>query len=169
MHTLREEIRDKLPKLFSNLLVGSFFWLIYFILMLTLDSIFTENFVLFLIALLFVAGIFLIRALLNALPILDKITGIVLKRFSIKEALFRQRILKDIIYIIVILLVIAALFPLFNKLSLSPSLQQIITYSSLALILLFVYDIGRTFYQLSEKKIASMTNWISVIKEGDDG
>jgi hypothetical protein len=59
-------------------------------------------------------------------------------------------------------LVAAAIFPLLSRLpNYGPLLQEITTYAALGLLLLFVYDIGRTFYRITEKKANSVANRIS--------
>jgi hypothetical protein len=114
------------------------------------------------IGFLLVAGIFLVRTLFDALTIFDKVTGVFVKRFGINEGLSRQRIFKDIIYIVAILLVAAALFPALSGLTNFGSLpQEITSYVALGLILVFVYDIGRIFYRITEKKANSVANRIS--------
>jgi hypothetical protein len=111
---------------------------------------------------LLVAGMFLVRTLFHALMIVDKVTGSFVRRLGIKEGLSKQRIFKDTTYIIAILLVVAALFPLFQNVSnFGPLLQEIISYMVLGLIAVFVYDIGRTFYRITEKKANSVANRIS--------
>jgi len=76
--------------------------------------------------------------------------------------LSKQRIFKDIIYIVAILLVAAATVPLLSNISpFGPLLQEITKYATLGLILLFVYDIGRTFYRITEKKANSVANRFS--------
>jgi drug/metabolite transporter (DMT)-like permease len=111
---------------------------------------------------LLVAGMFLVRTLFHALMIVDKVTGSFVRRLGIKEGLSKQRIFKDTTYIVAILLVAAALFPLFQNVSnFGPLLQEIISYMVLGLIAVFVYDIGRTFYKITEKKANSVANRIS--------
>jgi drug/metabolite transporter (DMT)-like permease len=111
---------------------------------------------------LLVAGMFLVRTLFHALMIVDKVTGSFVRRLGIKEGLSKQRIFKDTTYIVAILLVVAALFPLFQNISnFGPLLQEIISYMVLGLIAVFVYDIGRTFYKITEKKANSVANRIS--------
>ena len=93
---------------------------------------------------------------------MDKTTGLFLLRLNIKEDWTRQRVFKDAIYIIAILLLTAALFPaLSSHLTFGPLLQEITTYVALGLILLFVYDIGRTFYRITERKANSVADRIS--------
>ncbi len=114
------------------------------------------------IGLLLAAGIFLIRTLFDVLTIVDNVTGLFLRRLGIKEGWSRQRIFNDIIYIVAILLVAATIFPLFSNLSnFGPLLQEITTYAALGFIFLFVYDIGRTFYRITEAKAISVANRLS--------
>jgi hypothetical protein len=128
----------------------------------TLSDINTNIAFLLQIGSIIVAAIFLIRALLNILQITDKATGLFLGHLSINEGVSRQRIFKDAIYIIGILLLTAAIFPVFSNVTSFGTLpQQIVTYVSLGLILLFVYDIGRTFYRITENKANSVADRIS--------
>ena len=162
MSTVLEEIRSKLPKLLANVALALMFWTLSHIALMTLSSINTELAFLLQIGLLLAAGMFLIRTLFNALTIADKVTGLFLRRLGIKEGWSRQRVLKDTLYIVAILLVAAAIFPLFRNLSnFGPLLQEIIKYAALGLIILFVYDIGRTFYRITEEKANSVANRIS--------
>ena len=120
------------------------------------------------IGLLLAAGIFLLRTLFDALTIADNVTGLFVRLLGIKEGLSRQRIFKDIIYIVAIILVAAAMFPLFSNVStIGPLLQEITTYVAVGLILLFVYDIGRTFYKITEKKANSVANSFSNLSNGE--
>ena len=85
-----------------------------------------------------------------------------MRRFGIDEDWSKQRIFKDTMCIVAILLIAAAVFPLLNGLSnFEPILQQIITYTALGLILLFVFDIGRSFYRLTEEKANSVVDILS--------
>jgi hypothetical protein len=120
-------------------------------------------------ALIIISGIFLIRGLFNSLTIFDHLTKSLLKRLGIKEAWSRERILKDMAYIIAVILVAAALYPVLNSVShFEQVLQQITTYFTLGLILLFVFDIGRTFYKITEKKANSLANQFSNLINEDD-
>jgi len=162
VHTLSEEIRYTLPKMIANVALATVFWAISHISLITLNSINPEIAFLLQLGLLLAAGIFLVRTLFEALTVVDKVTGLFLRRLGIKEGWSRQRIFQDTIYIVVILLVAAAISPLFSNLSnFGALLQEITTYAALGLILLFVYDIGRTFYRITEKKANSVANRIS--------
>jgi hypothetical protein len=162
VNAVSEEIRYRLPRLMANVALALVFAGMSYLVLWTLSSISTEITFLLQIGLLLVAGIFLVRTLFDALTIVDDVTGLFLRRLGIKEGWSRQRVFKDIIYIVAILLVAAAIFPLFSELSnFGPLLQEITTYAALGLILLFVYDIGRTFYRITEEKANSVANRLS--------
>ncbi len=162
VNTVRKEIRYKLPKLVANAVLVLMFWVMSHIALLMLKEFSTELAFLLQVGLLLAAGIFLVRTLFDALTIADKITGSILKRLGIEEGCSRKRILKDTIYIVAILLVAAAVLPLFRNLSnFGPLLQEITTFATWGLIILFVYDIGRTFYRISEEKVNLVANRIS--------
>lgn len=162
MNAVRAEIRCRLPKLIANGSLALFFAVMSYIVLWTLSSVSTEIVFLLQLGLLLVAGIFLVRTLLEALTVGDKVTGLLLRGFGIKEGWSRQRIFKEITYIVAILLLAAAIFPLFSNLSnFGALLQEITAYAALGLIILFVYDIGRTFYRITEKQANSVANRIS--------
>jgi len=166
VNAVSEEIRYRLPKLIANVAIALAFAGMSYIVLWTLNSISTEIAFLLQIGLLLVAGLFLVRTLFDALTIVDNVTRLFLRRLGIKEGWSRQRVFKDTIYIVAILLVAAAIFPLFSNLSnFGALLQEITTYAALGFILLFVYDIGRTFYRITEKKANSVANRISSNEE----
>jgi hypothetical protein len=153
VNAVSEEIRYRLPRLIANVAIALAFAGMSYIVQWTLSSISAKIVFLLQIGFLLAAGIFLVRTLFDALTIVDNVTGLFVRHLGIKEGWSRQRIFKDAIYIVAILLVAAAIFPLFSNLStFGPLLQEITTYAALGLILLFVYDIGRTFYRITEKK-----------------
>jgi hypothetical protein len=162
VNTVRKEIRYKLPKLLANVALALMFWAMSHIALVTLNSVSTELAFLLQMGLLLAAGMFLVRTLFDALAIADKVTGLFLRRLGIKEGWSRQRVFKDVIYIVAILLVVAAIFPLFRNLpNFGALLQEITKYAALGSIILFVYDIGRTFYRITEEKANSVANRIS--------
>ena len=162
MTKLREEILFNSPKVVSNLALALLFWVARYIILITIGTVDAEFVFLLQTGLLIVTAIFLIRASFNTLSIVDKLIGSFLNRLGIDDVWSRQRIFKDTMCIIAVLLVAAAVFPLLNNLStIEPLLQKIVTYSALGLILLFVFDIGRSFYRLTEKKANSMAKRIS--------
>ena len=166
MNSVTNETRIRLPKIVANLAIALVFLALSYIVLWTLSSISSEIVFLLHIGLLIAAGIFLIRTILDVLPIIDKTSRLFLKRLGIRESLSRQRVYKDIIYIVAIMLVAAAIIPLFSSVPNSePVLQEITTYSAFGLILVFVYDIGRTFYRITEKKANLVAKRISNSKD----
>jgi hypothetical protein len=162
MNPLSEELRNRLPKLIANIAIAMIFLTMSFIALWTLNDISTEIVFLSQIGLLLAAGLFLVRTLFDALMIIDKATGVFVRRLGVKDGLSRQRIFKDTVYIVAILLFAAAIFPLFTRIpNYGFLLQEITTYIVFGLLLLFVYDIGRTFYRISEKKANLVANRIS--------
>jgi hypothetical protein len=162
VNAVSEELRNRLPKLIANVAIAMIFLAMSFIALWTLSGISTEIVFLSQIGLLLAAGLFLVRTLFDALMIIDKATGLFVRRLGIKDGWSRQRIFKDTIYVVAILLVAATIFPIFSNLSpFGPLLQEITTYAVLGLLLLFMYDIGRTFYRITEKKANSVANRIS--------
>jgi len=169
MNTLPEEILYRLPKIVSNLALALILWVARYIVLVTLNTVNAEHVFLLQMGLLIVTWIFLVRALFNALTVVDRLTGSFLKRLGIKDGWSRQRIFKDTICIVAVLLVAAALFPFFNTLSnFEQLMQQITTYFTLGLIFLFVFDIGRTFYRITEAKANSVANRISNSRKEDE-
>ncbi|MFA5364615.1 MAG: hypothetical protein WC325_05475 [Candidatus Bathyarchaeia archaeon] len=159
MSTLREEIYYRLPKVVSNLALALIFWVARYIVLVTLNAVNPEMVFLLQMGLLIVAGIFVVRALFNTLTVFDKLTGSFLVHLGIKDGLSRQRVFKDIMCIVAVLLVAAALLPLLSILpDIEPVLQQVTTYGALGVMMLFVYDIGRTFYRLTEQKANLVAN-----------
>ena len=162
MTTLREDIVHHSPKAVYNLVLAFVFWLAHFMTQIALSPINSEQAFLLQTGLIIISGIFLVRALFNALTIADHLTKKLLKRFGITEGWSRERILKDVIYIIAVLLLAAAVYPLLDLL---PNFEQIfrqsITYITLGFLFLFTFDIGRTFYRITEKKANSVANRFS--------
>ena len=162
MNSVTDETRIRLPKIVANLAIALVFLVSSYIALWTLSNISTEIVFLLHIGLLIAAGIFLVRTILDVLALVDKTSRLFLKRLGIREGWSRQRVYKDVLYIVAILLVAAAIIPLFSRLpSSEPLLQEVTTYSAFGLILLFVYDIGRTFYRITEKKANLVAKRIS--------
>ena len=161
MNTVNEE-KYRVSRLVANGSIALVFAGMSYVVLWVPNSVSAEIVFLLELGFLLVAGMFLVRTLFHALMIADKVTGSFVRRLGIKEGLSKQRMFKDTTYIVAILLVAAALFPLFQNVSnFGPLLQEIISYTVLGLIAVFVYDIGRTFYKITEKKANSVANRIS--------
>lgn len=168
MNAASEELRRKFPKLIANIVIAVIFTSISQIVGWFLNGINPDILFLLQIGLLLGAGIFLVRTLFDALTVTDKATKLLLKRVGIKKEQTNQRIFKDTIAIVVVLLIAAAIVPIISNLSsMGPLLQQIMTYAAMGLIVLFVYDIGRTFYRITEKKANGLADKISNTMEDE--
>jgi hypothetical protein len=141
-----EEIRKRLPRLTMSLVMAVIFFLINFFVPplmgdMSLPGIDLINVgtLVGIIALLFTA-IFLIRALADGLVLSDILTDIFIRRLGIKEERSPRRAARDAIYIIVIILVTAALQPLLSTLEsgIGDPLTTVTIYVSLALILILI-------------------------------
>ena len=160
-----EEIRDRFPRLTMSLVMAIIFYLINTFVPGTMGDItlpglnMNAGTLIGTIALIFTA-IFLIRALADALVLSDILTDIFVKRLGIKEERSPRRAARDLIYIIVIILVTTALFPLINTLELSirDPLSVATTYVALGMILILIYDIGRILYRIVERKAESVAD-----------
>lgn len=164
-----EEIRKRLPRLTMSLVMAVIFFLINFFVPplmgdMSLPGIDLINVgtLVGIIALLFTA-IFLIRALADGLVLSDILTDIFIRRLGIKEERSPRRAARDAIYIIVIILVTAALQPLLSTLEpgIGDPLTTVTIYVALALILILIYDIGRILYRIVERKADSMADTIA--------
>lgn len=109
-----------------------------------------------------VAGIFLVRALSDGLILGDRAIGFIMNLVGVKERPSRRRVLKDLLFIVAIILAAAAVSPLYGDLgSVGNGLQVLTTYVTLGAILLFVYDLGRTFYRIAEEKANLLADWLT--------
>ena len=160
-----EEIRNRFPRLTMSLIMAFIFSLINSFVPNTMEGInlpglnINAGTLIGTIALIFTA-IFLIRALADALVLSDILTDIFVKRLGIKEERSPKRAARDLIFIIVIILVTTAIFPLINTLesSIKDPLSMATTYVALGMILILIYDIGRILYRIVERKAESVAD-----------
>ena len=160
-----EEIRDRFPRLTMSLILAFIFYLINTFVPATMEGIdlpglnINAGTLIGTIALIFTA-IFLIRALADALVLSDILTDIFVKRLGIKEERSPKRAARDLIFIIVIILVTTAIFPLIDTLesSVRDPLSMATTYIALGMILILIYDIGRILYRIVERKAESVAD-----------
>jgi Zn-dependent protease with chaperone function len=93
----------------------------------------------------------------------DILTDIFVKRLGIKEERSPKRAARDLIFIIVIILVTTAIFPLINTLEpgVGDPLSMATTYIALGMILILIYDIGRILYRIVERKAESVADGLA--------
>jgi hypothetical protein len=160
-----EEIRNRFPRLTMSLVMAVIFYLINTFVPGTMEGIDLPGLNIYAgtligtIAFIFMA-IFLIRALADALVLSDILTDVFVKRLGIKEERSPKRAARDLIFIIVIILVITAIFPLINTLdpNIRDPLSMVATYVALGMILILIYDIGRILYRIVERKAESVAD-----------
>jgi cation transport ATPase len=160
-----EEVRNRFPRLTMSLVMAVIFYLVNLFVPPLMGDITLPGINLKVgtlvgaIALIFTA-IFLIRAMADGLVLSDILTDILVKRLGIKEERSPKRAARDAIYIIVIILVATALFPLINTLeqNVREPLAMATTYIALAVILVLIYDVGRILYRIVEKKAESVAD-----------
>lgn len=114
----------------------------------------------------FFTAIFLLRALSDALVLSDVVTDIIVRRLGIKEERSPKRAARDAIYIIIIILVATALYPLLGTLqNIGTTLTTVATYVALGMILILIYDIGRILYRMIEQRAESMGDRLAKMAE----
>ena len=114
-----------------------------------------------------VTGIFLIRALSDALVLGDIVTDIVVRRLGIRIESSPRRAARDFIYIIVIMLIVTGLVPIIDTFagSVKDWLILLTIYSALGLILLLIYDMGRILYRILERHAETLADRIAGLSE----
>ncbi len=175
-----EEIRIRLPRLVTNLIMVFIFWIISIFVPPTVRDIKligSVNMDLEFLAssiTIIIMAIFLIRALSDALVVGDVFTNIVIKQLGIKEERSPKRAARDFIYIIITILVATAVSPFLNSIEENLHLEgewlnNITTILALGLIILLIYDIGRILHQILEKKAEILADRLSKMagKNGD--
>jgi hypothetical protein len=173
MRTRGEEIRRRLPRLVTNLIMAIIFWFVSVFIPPTLSGLIVPginieaSFLVWILTIL-VLAIFLIRALSDALVLGDVLTDVFVKRLGVKEERSPKRAAREIAYIIVIVLIVTALSPLLSNIQdVGYYLSAATVYIGLGLIILFIYDIGRIIYKIIEEKADSLAEHFVQTKQKD--
>jgi len=173
MRSKGEEIRHRLPRLVTNLIMAIIFWLVSVFIPPTLAGVIVpgvniEASLLVWILTILVLGIFLIRALSDALVLGDVLTDVLVKRLGVKEERSPKRAAKEFAYIIIIVLIVTAVSPLLaNIQDVGYYLATATVYIGLGLIILFIYDIGRIIYKIIEDKADSLADRFTQTRQKD--
>ncbi len=171
MKDKKEEIRRRLPRLVTNLIMAIIFWIISVFIPPTLPSLLvpginTETSFLVTILTMFIMAIFLIRALTDALVLGDILTDTITKKLGVNEEKSSKRAARELVYIIVVVLVVTAITPLLETIQdVGGYLSTITVYIGLGLVILFIYDIGRIVYKIIEEKAESLADYVSQTKQ----
>jgi uncharacterized RDD family membrane protein YckC len=171
MKDKKEEIRRRLPRLVTNLIMAIIFWIISVFIPPTLPSLIvpginTEASFLVTILTMFIMAIFLIRALTDALVLGDILTDALTKKLGVNEEKSSKRAARELVYIIVVVLVVTAVTPLLQTIQeVGSYLSAITVYIGLGLVILFIYDIGRIVYKIIEEQAESLADYVSQTKQ----
>ncbi|MCW4053162.1 MAG: hypothetical protein NWE78_08150 [Candidatus Bathyarchaeota archaeon] len=175
MGKVREEVRNRVPRLTMSLLIAIIFWIISMVVPSTIGDISipgveTKASYLVWAITVGITAIFLIRALADALVLGDILTDIFVRRIGIKGERSPRRAARDFIYIIVIILIATAILPVrvFLPDNIVPLFTAAAIYSALAVIIVLIYDIGRVIYRLIEQRAEILADRLSKIAEPDE-
>ena len=115
---------------------------------------------------LLLTAIFLIRALSDALVLSDIVADVIVRQLGIKEERAPRRAARDAIYVIAIILVATALYPLLGTLGeIGTTLTTVTTYVALGIILVLIYDIGKIVYRVIERRAESVADRLAKMAE----
>ena len=166
-----EEIRRRLPRLVTNLIMAIIFWIISAFIPPTLPSLIVpginiEASTLVWLLTMAITAIFLIRALTHALVLGDVLTDLIVRRLGVKEEQASKRAARELVYIIVVVLIVTAVSPLLAPIQdVGYYLSTATIYIGLGLIIIFIYDIGRTVYKIIEAKAESFADYFTKTKQ----
>jgi len=174
MVALSKEIQRRIPRLVMSLVMVLIFWILNIYVPPTLGGQMIPGInypasQIFWLITIIIMIMFLARALSDVFFLGDLLTDIVVRRLGIKEERSPKRALRDIIYIIAILLVAAATIPILNSIERSGILSTAVIYITLALIIILIYDIGRIIYKIIEKKAETLAEKLAKVAEEEGG
>ena len=161
-----EEIR-RFPRIVMNLIMALIFWIISVFIPPTLSSLTIPGInqsasLLVWILTIVIMGIFLVRALSDALVLGDVLTDVLVKRLGIKEERSPKRAAREFVYIIIIVLIVTAISPLLDTIpDYGYYFKTAATYIGLGLVIIFIYDIGRIIYKIIEEKADSFADLLA--------
>lgn len=171
MKPIGKEIRRRFPRLTMSLVMAIIFWIVSIIVPPTLGDIvipgldLKAGFLAWIITMV-IAALFLIRALSDALILGDIVTDIFVKRLGIKQEASPKRAFRDFMYIIIVILVAAAISPVLSEVgNFGSMLRNITTYIALGIILILIYDIGRILYRIIEQRAESVAERLARMAE----
>ena len=155
----------------TNMIMAVIFWLMSVFIPGTLPSLIvpginTEASTLVWILLIVILAIFLIRALTDALVIGDVFTDVLTKKLGVKDETASKRAAREVVYIIAIVLVVTAVSPLLLGVQeVGYYLSTATVYIGLGLVILFIYDIGRTVYRIIEERAESLADYFTQARQ----
>lgn len=176
MSSVGEEIRRRFPRLGMGLIMAVFFWVVSIFVPpvfsgITLPVLNLEAEFLTWALTTFIALLFFIRALSDALVLGDVAVDVMVRRLGIKEKMSSRRAMRDFIYIIAFILVAAAVSPILAGFGeVGELLSKVATLAILGVVIILIYDIGRVLYRAVEEKMESLADRLaSMAERGKDG
>jgi cation transport ATPase len=171
MKSVGKEVRRRFPRLTMSLVMAIIFWIVSVFVPPTMGDIIIPGldlkaeFLVWIVTIV-ITAVFLIRALSDALILGDILTDIFVKRLGIKQEVSPKRAFRDFIYIILVILVAAAISPIFGEIgNFGSTLRNITTYIALGIILILIYDIGRILYRIIEQRAESVADRLAKMAE----
>lgn len=153
MNSVGQDFKQKLPRLVANIVLALAFGAIGVLSSVVLTGVAEGAGFYSWLVLTLVGGAFLVRALFDIVTVGDRTVELLLKRLGIPQQLFKRRLTKDLMIIIITILATAAIFPFFKTVgTLAIALQSATTVIVVGIIFLFVYDIARALYQIFQEK-----------------
>ena len=167
----RQEVRERLPHIITNLTTAFIFWIIS-----QVGPNFLRNFIvpgidvdpfnrvdwIFYTTATLIAVAFLIRAISHALVFIDIWTRIVVRSLGISEKKPLKRLGRDFVYIILAILLAAAINPVAGSLpQIGSYLTIAISLAALAIAVILTYDMARILFAVLKNKADRIADWIS--------
>ena len=169
--SISEEVKKRLPRFVVSSIAALIFWVVSIV----APAIFGDAVVpginvpagqLVWITSMLIMLIFLIRALADGLVLADIVTDAILRRLGAKEERSLKRAARDLIYIIVAVLLAAAVLPYLSSVQeIGGLLAAAVSLVTLAFVILLIYDIGRILYKFIEKKTEDVADWLAGERE----
>ncbi len=170
-----KEIKKRFPHIVINLTMALLFWIIsqigpVFLKDITIPGVSIEPLnnagFIFRATATLIAVIFVIGAVPDISVFIDIISKVIFKRLGIKEEKPLKRMGRDFVYIILALLLAAAISPFVDSMpQIGEYLAVIISLGLLAIFLILVYDIGRILYVVIQEKAQKVADRIASIAE----
>jgi len=106
--------------------------------------------------------IFLARVLMDIRVLADKVTNPIVRLFGISEEKSMKRVAKDIAYIILIVLVVEIAQPLLTNVPTGGDLLGTLSgLVAVGVLFVFIYDMGRTLYELIVRRAEDIADWLA--------
>ena len=179
--SVRREIRRRLPRIMINIMVAFLFWIIsqvgpIFVEGLVIPIVYfpppldTASSILRLTATL-IWMVFLVKAISDILFFVDISADIIVRSLGIRDRKPWRRVARDLTYIILSLLLVAAATPILSSIpEVGGYLMAAVSLIALGFFLILIYDIGRVIHGVLQHKARRIADWLgSRLEETDQG